>query len=110
MTTGNTRQDQSELPDAVVDDILDSGRRRLALEILAGQDEPIVIDDLAAAVWARERGCEPTAVSREQRRTVRDEFFAEDLPKLTATGVVDYDSMVGTLSLTAGARVIDRLR
>ena len=99
----------SRLPDEVVADILEADRRRIALEILAEREEPIVIDDLAAAVRARELGTEPDAVSRSDRRTVRDEFFETHLPKLTATEVVTYDSMVGTLSLSPDEHVTSTL-
>ena len=110
MATGETERDQSDrLPDAVVADILASDRRRSALAILAAEDEPMVIDDLAAAVRAREEDTPPTALSPEERRTARDDFFAEPLPKLTATGVVDYDSMVGTVTLRDDDRILDRL-
>ena len=95
----------SRLPEEVIEDILAADRRRIALEILAERDQPVVIDDLATAVRARELETDPTSISKTERRAVRDEFFAKHLPKLTATTVVTYDSMLGTLSLSADERV-----
>ena len=68
-----------------------------------------VIDDLAATVLAHERGTEPDAVPRSECKAVRDEFFATHLPKLTATEVVEYDSMVGTLRLPDEEQITDHL-
>lgn len=108
MATDDTHGEGSALPKSVVADILANDRRRIALEVLAQRAEPMVIDDLAATVRARELDIDPAALSQSERRSVRDRFFAEHLPKLTATGVVEYDSMVGTLVMT-DERVIDRV-
>lgn len=99
----------SRLPDEVVADILDADRRRIALEILDEHEEPVVIDDLAAAVRARELDTDPESVPTDERREIRDEFFADHLPKLTATEVVSYNSLLGTLTLADDQRVTDAL-
>jgi hypothetical protein len=109
MATGDQQDGTDQLPEAVVEDILAAERRRTALSILAERDEPVVIDDLAATVLAHERGTEPDAVPRSDRKVARDEFFARHLPKLTATGVVKYDSMVGTLRLADQEQIADHL-
>ncbi|WP_336337991.1 DUF7344 domain-containing protein [Haloarcula brevis] len=87
------------LPEEVVEDLLANDSRRRALSILAARDEPMVVADLAAAVLAAERGTEPAAVPRSERESLTEELFTEHLPKLTATDVVAYDSMVGTVEL-----------
>ncbi len=87
------------LPDDVVDDILGADRRRYALEALSRRDAAMVVDDLAAVVRARETGSTPDDVESEERQRVRDDFFQRHLPKLTATDVVRYDSMLGTVEL-----------
>lgn len=111
MATGDTSPTHTErLPDPVVEDLLEADRRRIALAVLADRSEPIAIDDLAGAVLARERDTTPAAVPAAERRAVRDEFFAEHLPKLTATDVVRYDSTVGTVELSTGTDIVDRLR
>jgi len=109
MATGDRQDGTDQLPEAVVEDILAAERRRIALSILADRDDAVVIDDLAATVLAHERGTEPDAVPRSECKAVRDEFFATHLPKLTATEVVEYDSMVGTLRLPDEEQITDHL-
>ena len=92
-TTGN------DLPDAVVADILAASVCRRALELLAEREEPMIVGDIAAELVAAEKDVRPEAVAPEERRAVRDEFYEQHLPKLTATGVVCYDSMVDTVEL-----------
>lgn len=83
----------------VVTDILMADRRRFALDILDAADDPMAIDDLAAAVRAHELGVDPDDVARPERRSVREQFFEIHLPKLTATDVVEFDSVLGSVSL-----------
>ena len=91
---GNTWQ--HDLPGAVVEDILDSQRRRLVLACLADSDGAMVVGDIAAAVCARE-GVDST--DHEMRAAVERDIYERHLPKLTATGVVEYDSMRGAVDL-----------
>jgi len=44
-----------------------------------------------------------TATHSFERRSVRDAFFERHLPKLTATGVVEYDSLIATVTLADDA-------
>jgi len=96
---------QSDLPAAVVKDILDSKRRRLVLACLAESDGPMVVDDIAGAVCARE-GVDPT--DHEMREAVQRDIYERHLPKLTATGVAEYDSMRGAVELLDDG-LVDRL-
>ena len=93
------RPDDVALPDDVVEDILGTDRRRYALEALSRRDTAMVVDDLAAVVRARETGSSPDAVDETERERVRNDFFQRHLPKLTATDVVRYNSMLGTVEL-----------
>lgn len=88
-----------ELPERVVEDVLASERRRALLACLADHGE-MAVCDLAAAVLARERGDAPDDVDRERRAAVRTDIFQTHLPKLTATGIVTYDSLRGTVTLS----------
>jgi len=99
MATDGTQATDGRLPGRVIEDLLGVERRRLLLACLATQGDGMVVEDLADHVRAREVGIDPEAVDAEQRRAVRDEIFQRHLPKLTATGVVEYDSMLGTLTL-----------
>lgn len=85
------------MPGDVVEDILASERRRAMLSYLADADEPVVFDDLVGAVCASEGRAE--LVDGTAAAEVRDDIYAEHLPKLTATGIVEYDSMCETVEL-----------
>jgi len=92
-----------DLPEAIVEDLVGDPRRRILLDHLAERDEPVALTDLAAAVRASEDGCAPADVPAERRRATLEGMLETDLPKLTATGVVEYDSMRGTVTLQAEA-------
>jgi hypothetical protein len=83
-----------DLPGRVVADILADERRRVLLSCLARRGE-MAVDDLAAELLSRE----DESVSEENRRRMRAEIYQTHLPKLTATGVVRYDSLRGTVVL-----------
>ena len=57
------------------------------------------VEDLARQVVAREREVAPSSVEREAVRATRDDVFQEQLPRLTPTGLVRYDSLLGTVRL-----------
>ncbi|KAA9398643.1 hypothetical protein Har1130_10520 [Haloarcula sp. CBA1130] len=101
MATTSSSGDRTEqrLPEEVVADLLSDDTRRRALSILADRDEPVVVADLAVAVLAAERGIEPAAVPDTDRDELTGELFTEHLPKLMATDIVAYDSMVGTVEI-----------
>jgi len=99
MATGTPSGRSTELPDPVVADLLGDETRRRALELLVERDEALAVGDLAAEILADRRDADPAEIPKRDRRALRDELFETHLPKLTATGVVDYDSMVGTVEL-----------
>jgi len=100
MATRNADTDRGDgLPDAVVEDLLSVDSRRRALSILAASDEPMIVEDLAAAVIADREGCAASTVPASERAAMVDELFTEHLPKLTATDVLSYNSMLGTVEL-----------
>jgi hypothetical protein len=89
------------LPPPVVEDLLAAERRRHLLAILAERGEPVALLDLAGQILARQEGVPRADVAREARRQLCERLFQTDLPKLTATGVVDYDSAMGTVELVS---------
>ena len=107
---GNDRE--GELPDHVIDDLLASERREWMLSILSERSSPIVLDDLMRTVLAAERGAAPEDISKQDCSEARTEAYERHLPKLTATAVVKYDSLVGTVELTDESVVdqVDRAR
>lgn len=66
--------------------LLADGRRRIVLDLLALREEPIALEDLAAAVVDRENesGVRP-------RRAVRISLHHCHLPMMDRAGVVEYD-------------------
>ena len=88
-----------ELPPAVIEDLLSDESRRRALEILSDRNEPMVVEELAASVVAARAECPVSAVRAADREAMTEELFTEHIPKLTATGVVAYDSMLGAVEL-----------
>ncbi len=101
----NGRARGSDLPGEVVEDILASERRRAMLSCLADADGPVVFDDLVGAVRASEGRAEP--VEDDGGGEVRQEIYDRHLPKLTATGVVEYDSMCETVELVDDGLTVD---
>jgi len=91
----------ARLPASAVADLRASARRRRALTCLAGCDGPIPVSDLARLVVAAERGKGPGDVSVDVAERVRADLFQRHLPKLIATGVVSYNSLVGTVELAS---------
>jgi hypothetical protein len=91
----------ARLPASAVADLRASGRRRRALTCLADCDGPIPVSDLARLVVAAERGKGPGDVSVDVAERVRTDLFQRHLPKLIATGVVSYNSLVGTVELAS---------
>ncbi|MDS0284199.1 DUF7344 domain-containing protein [Haloarcula onubensis] len=87
------------LPPAVVEDLLSDDARRRALAILSDREGPVVVEELAAAVVAAREGCGEAAIEATDQETMAEELFTEHLPKLMATDVVAYDSMLGTVEL-----------
>ncbi len=90
------------LPPEVVDDILAAPQRRAMLECLADAEDGLVMDDLVACVRNRETTDDRT------RKEVRTALYDNHLPRLTATGLVSYDSMRERVTLTAPA-IVDQL-
>ncbi|WP_415381866.1 hypothetical protein [Halosimplex sp. TS25] len=89
----------SELPESVIADLRADGRRRRVLDRLAESERPLPVSDLARRVAAAEEAGAVEEVSRETADPVRRDIFQRHLPKLTATGVVRYDSLLATVEL-----------
>lgn len=93
------RDGESNLPDSIVEDLRESRRRCITLDRLDETDEAQPVADLAREIAAAERDVDPDSVDAEAVDAVRRDLYQQHLPKLTATGVVRYDSLVGTLEL-----------
>lgn len=108
MNQADTPADQLDLPAAVQAELLSSRRRCLLLVTLA-EGGATTVDDLAVRIRATEHGIDPEDVDDAERASVRDEIFELHLPKLTATEIVEYDSLLGKVRLLEPA-IVSRAR
>jgi len=92
-----------ELPGEVVGDILSAPRRRTLLRCLADNGGELVVDDVAVALYRREQGAPTGEIDAGERQRLREEIYEEHLPRLTATDVVEYDSMRECIRLATPA-------
>jgi len=104
--TGATGDGGETLPAAVIEDLLACEHRHTLLTVLHERDGPVPIGDLATELAP---GNDPAEVSDSDRRTVRTEIYQDHLPKLTATGVVHFDSLLGEVELVAVPALVARL-
>jgi DNA-binding transcriptional ArsR family regulator len=117
--TVNTRssgEGELELPPDVVDSLLASPARRRILRQLRNAGEAMPVDDLAAAVAASAAHGEGTDTAAGEgeavptdRQRARADIYQRHLPRLTETGVVTFDSRLGTVEYTGGPRLTERL-
>ena len=91
------------VPQAVDDDLLSSQRRCRMVTALAAAGDAVVVEDLATAVLAAEKKADAGALDSDDCRSAAEDIFEHHLPKLTAIGLVEYDSMLGTVRLTEPA-------
>jgi len=93
---GNT-EPEGTLPEEVWEEVLDSDRRRWLLAQLVARETPIPVTDLAAEIARLEEG----RADADSVGAIRTDLFQRHLPKLNATGIVRYDSKLGTVELAA---------
>lgn len=79
-------------PQYVVHEVLAAERRRAVLAVLEARETPIVLERLARAVTAQERGTRPTRVSIESVEATTLTLHHTHLPKLVEHDVVEYDT------------------
>lgn len=72
--------------------LLSVARRRVTLDILTDQSEPIELTALARLVTAFEHDCNADEVDPETRERVAISLHHVHLPKMDDFGVVEYDT------------------
>jgi len=87
------RDDSREVPEAVRAELFDSERRCLLLRALAGAGGDASASDLVEQIRTAESDSADTA------EEIRYDLYDHHLPKLAATGVVEYDSALDKLRL-----------
>ena len=71
-------------------ELLAAERRRLAVDVLSERDTPVALDDLAAAVAARETTESDPGADAVNRTAIS--LHHVHLPRLADAGVVEYDA------------------
>ncbi len=97
--TGDTDPERTALPPEVIEDLLADDRCRALLARLAAADGPVLVEDLAADVLASEHGQSAEKIPAGDRRQAMADLFERQLPLLTATRVVEYDSRLDAVEL-----------
>ncbi|RRJ27668.1 DUF7344 domain-containing protein [Halocatena pleomorpha] len=98
------------LPEPVVEELLAEPYRRVVLRSLHATDGAITVRQLATRVVASERSIRPEAVSPRERERAQECLYEHHLPKLTATGVVRYNSRNASVELDdAAGQLLDRI-
>ncbi len=95
--------EQSEAPEPTEDelfDVLSSRRRRYALHMLKGREEPVELGDVAEQVAAWEYGETVAEVSYDERKRVYTALQQSHLPKMDDAGVVSFDKNRGVVEPT----------
>lgn len=96
MPTHSDPDDDGGLPEWVVADLFGASARRVVLCQLHRADGPVPVCDLVTALAEQ-------STTADTHRDARMELFQTHLPKLTATEVVEFDSVQGTLRLADAA-------
>jgi hypothetical protein len=88
-------------------DVLSNHRRRYAIHSLKQHERTTSIGDLAEQVAAWENGVPRVDLSAAERKRVYTALQQFHLPKMDATGVIEFDDARGTVTLTAAADGLD---
>lgn len=100
-----------KLPEAVIEELLADPHRRVVLHSLSEHDEPLTVRRLGALIVARERSIHPDTVPSEAQIRVRKQLYEHHIPKLTATGVIQYNPRHASVELgDAANQLLDRLQ
>lgn len=97
-TDETTSPPDRPLPEPVVDEVLESPRRRALLTQVLAADEPVPVVDIARQIAAEERGVVPEDVDASDCKAVKETIYDDHLPKLTALRVVEFDSLLASVS------------
>lgn len=84
--------------------LLAAERRRAVLDVLSNRPTPVALEDLVAAIVARED--DPTVPDGELEKRVAISLHHNHLPLMTDLGVIDYDP--ATTEVVAARLTVDR--
>ncbi|MFH5802266.1 hypothetical protein [Haladaptatus sp. CMAA 1911] len=105
------------IPDATVEPelsknkifhLLQTPRRRYALQYLKEHDTPVEMRDLAEQVAAWENETNVQALTSDERQRVYIPLYQSHLPKLDEEGIIEYNQSRGTVKRTKLADQLDQ--
>ncbi|MXR40380.1 hypothetical protein GRX01_03285 [Halobaculum sp. WSA2] len=88
-------------------DILSNGRRRFVIHLLRDEGEPIQLSELSDRVAAWENDLPVDELTDQQIKRVYVSLYQTHIPKLEESGIVEYDSDSGSVSLTSNVSSLD---
>ena len=86
---------------------LSNARRRNVIKYLKKNGSEARVRDIAEELAAWENGVETTEVTYKQRKRVYTALHQSHLPKLAASGFIDYESDRGLVSLTEESQQLE---
>lgn len=101
----STEESVRQLTDA--SRLLSSQRRLYALLCLREADRPVTLAELAADVTAQEREINRESLSHGSVQAAYLSLYHTHIPKLSESGVVEYDRESSTVRLAEGGNQVD---
>jgi hypothetical protein len=102
-----SRQDQDSLTQGEVYDLLSNARRRFVISYLRDRDEPVELNELSREVAAWENETDVGNLTDQQIKRVYVSLYQTHVPKLSESGLLEYDQDSGEVSLTSNVAVLD---
>ncbi|WP_323192708.1 hypothetical protein [Halostella sp. PRR32] len=105
-----TNSPDRPLPESVVDEVLESPRRRMLLTHVLAAEDPVPVVDIARQIALREGNDGSGNADAGDPEAIKGTIYDDHLPKLTALRVVEFDSLLAAVSPAENAlQVGDRL-
>ena len=101
------RDEERALTRDTIFSVLSNERRRLVIHYLKQAESTVTLRDLARQIACWENDVTQAELTYKQRKRVYTSLHQSHLPKLQATGIVDYDRDRGTVSLSSQADQLD---
>ena len=96
----STDDEDGDLSKTEIFDVLRNQRRRFVLQYLKRNETPVELGPLATQVAAWEYDTTVDEVTSAQRKRVYTTLQQTHLPKMDESGIVEYDSSLGTICST----------
>ncbi len=98
---------EEELSLDIVFEILKNERRRSVLRYLQGNEDRVVLGELAEHIAARENDTTVESLTAQQRKRVYVGLYQCHLPKMDDAGIVEFDRNRGVVELADNAEQLE---